>query len=58
LARYLVFRDADGRLLGAAIPASFVGNGETTLRFGHVIRPVLTDDDPWLEAIRDTAARR
>ncbi len=57
-ARYLIFRDADGRLLGATIPASFVRNGEITLRFGHVIRPVLTDDDPWLEAIRDTAARR
>lgn len=57
-ARYLIFRDADGRLLGATIPASFVRNGETTLRFGHVIRPVLTNDDPWLEAIRETAARR
>lgn len=56
--RYLIFRDADGRLLDATIPASFVRNGETTLRFGHVIRPVLTDDDPWLEVIRGATSKR
>ncbi|WP_165184654.1 hypothetical protein [Caulobacter soli] len=51
--RYLVFRDADGRLLRQPVDVLFMG--KTTPVGGPVYAEVFGPDDPWLIAVRQAA---
>lgn len=55
-ARYLVFRSADGALLGATVPYRWRGKhaGEVV---GPVYEAISGDNDPWLRRVRSTVAR-
>jgi hypothetical protein len=53
---YLIFRDADGRLMEATIPVLDVATGETRRVQGFVDAPVELSGDPWLEAVRRVSA--
>lgn len=48
--RYLVFRDADGRLLRSEVSVNL--RGHQTRVAGPAATPVVTDHDPWLRLIR------
>lgn len=52
---YLIFRDADGRLMTSTIPVLEVANSETLHVMGFVFAPVELSGDPWLEAVRSAA---
>lgn len=55
--RYLIFRGADGRLLGPSIPYRNRGVGETSLAQGFPYEPVTGKADPWLAQVRRAAKR-
>jgi hypothetical protein len=52
--RYLVFRDADGRLLNRMVPIAFQRNLVEVQ--GPVYAEVFGSDDAWLAAVRDALA--
>ena len=56
--RYLIFRDADGRLLGETVPFHSRGGHSTVtvVASGPVYEAVPSDDDPWLARVRKAAA--
>ncbi len=54
---YLIFRDADGRLLGPGIRVVDPVEGTEELRQGFVFAPVELSGDAWLEAVRAAAGR-
>ncbi|MCF8506037.1 MAG: hypothetical protein K9G59_14090 [Caulobacter sp.] len=56
---YLIFRDANGRLLrdGVAEMVRVGGRFEPSTRDGPVYEAVLPEGDPWLEAVRTAAGR-
>lgn len=53
---YLIFRDAEGRLMDATIPVLEIATGKSRRELGFVFAPVELSGDPWLEAVRRVAA--